>query len=249
MLLGFGGGRIASVPNTFELVTSVSAILSVHAATDVIVDDDTLGVTVWQDRTGNARHYNNLGADSTLPLWSSTGGPGGKPSVSGDGAARFIKNANWNPPAPGTTAMYWRAIARLNAWGASNRHLWGGLTASRLALRTVASSPQMACFNVTQGPTVNMTVGTWFRVEAYYSNSTGDFLKIGSAQTTIPGTNVGNNDQTEHALFSITPGTGGNCLDASMAKLEIFAGLPMSAERDAMDASDTAYFGAGAVTF
>jgi hypothetical protein len=234
------------IPSTFELVTSVAAYLSVHASVDVVLADDTDGTTAWLDRTGNAHHYNNLGAASTLPLWNATDGPDGKACISGDGVARFINNTNWNPPAPGTTAMYWRAVARLNTWGSGNRHLWGGLIAARLALRTITSTPQVCISNTTASPSAQFTVGAWVLVEAYYSNSTSDFLKIGSAAA-VTGTNVGNNDQASHALFSTIDGPTAQCLDASIAKLEIFAGLPSAGERAAMNASDTDFYG-GAVT-
>jgi hypothetical protein len=226
------------VPKTFELVTSVAAILSVHADASIVLDDDTDGVTAWLDRTGNSRNYTNLGADSTLPLWAIAGGPGGRGAVSGNGTARFISNANWNPPAPGTTPMYWRAIARLNTW-TNGAHLWGGATASRLALVCTTSTPNVAIRNTTASTLVAMTLSTWFRVEAYYSNSTSDFLKVGA--TNVTGINVGNNDQAAHALFGLT--TGASLSNSSIAKLEIFAGLPSNAERTAMDASDLAYYG------
>jgi hypothetical protein len=102
-------------------------------------------------------------------------------------------------------------------------------------------------FNITQGPSANMTLGTWFLVEALYNNAITDFLRIGG--TTVTGTNVGNNDQAAHALFGLTSGVGANCSDSSCAKNEIFAGLPTFAERAAMLASDIDFFGAGSFVF
>lgn len=245
--LGERGGRHGrsvsslpgAVPRTYLLVSSVTPVLSIHADASLVLDDDTLGVTAWQDRTGNGNHYSNLGADSTLPLWSQSGGPGGRGMVSGDGSARFIRNIVWDPTVPGTTPMYWRMIARLNTW-TDGAHLWGGVTAYRLALVCTTTTPSITIRNTTVGPLTAMTLATWFRIEAYYSNSTSDLIKVGATSNT--GTIVGNNDQSSHALFGITSGTF--LCHCDIAKLEIFTGgLPTADERAAMDASDTTYYG------
>lgn len=243
-------GSGVEVPSRSQYIAQPDGgVLSIVGDANVVALWDAASLTAspvssWPDASGNGRTLTGSGA--ARPAWNATGGPNSQPSVLFDGSDDYL-TASIDRPAPGTEPTFYWAVMRQVTWTIGDR-FWcadpGG--GSRLALFQNTATPQIAQANNT---TVNshsgLTVNTYMRVEVYFSNSTADYVKAGSASATT-GANASNTDPA--GPFEL----GGSLASLAYANFEvcifaIFRALPSAAQRAALDAYVTSRFGAGLV--
>jgi hypothetical protein len=235
MLMLFGGG--GAVPEPDAILGS--AILQWVRA-DRGITESSLRISAWNDISGAAKHYTQATADNQ-PLYDATGGPNGTPIVRLDSTARKM-NASLALPAPGTTPTTIWAVMRQNTWTVNNQFVTS--PDNRLLIRQRTATPTIAQFNVADANgNVGAALGSWVRMEAYFSNSTSDYLKL--LATTATGANAG------AGLADTSRTLGGNATgasaDADFAELLYVNRALTAGEKTALDAYCTARYGAGLV--
>lgn len=240
--VGTGKGVAASGPappsTPITIVTSLTAVLWCRD-TYVEAGGAGTGVTQWTDLSPNGRHGTAAGA--ATPALSLSGGPNSTPLITFDGVDDILTFTTWNPPAPGTTPIFIWAVVRSVSQTSSDM-FWGGQTGTTLCLIQLATAGQVRLTNGTSGPTnANMTLGTSRRVEASYTNSIADYLKVGSVSVT--GTATGNTDPTGFAVGARVTANFGN---VAFSEIAIWTGgVPTAGEITGLNNYASTRYGAG----
>lgn len=224
-------------------------ILSIVGDANVVALWDAASLTAspvasWPDASGNGFALTAAGA--ARPTWNATGGPNSQPSVLFDGTDDYMTVAI-DLPAPATTPTFIWAVMRQITWNTGDRifnaDTGGG---SRIALFQNSATPQIAqANNATVNSHSSLTLNTYMRLEVFFSGSTSDYIKAGSAAATT-GASAGNIDPTGPFELggSVSAGTWAN---TEWCLLAIFRALPTAAQKAALDAYVTSRFGAGLV--
>lgn len=200
-------------------------------------------IATWADQSGAALDYTQATA-GLQPVMLKAGGANSTQAMQFDGVDDELYNAAFDLPAPGTTPTYIFAVLRQDTW-TINAGIVAGSAAANVALAQQASTPNI---KQSDGSAVNEnsagTLGTWFRVEGGFQNTTGDFLKVGA--TSVTGAAAGNNDPAAGRAIGTRHGsTVWSAL--SVAELLYLNRIPTSTERTQVDNSVTARYGAGLV--
>ncbi len=180
------------------------------------------GVSILPDVTGQTAPYVQATAGAQ-PAWSTNGGPGGRPCMIGNTTSRILNCATFTPAGP---CFVWGLI-RLDTYTV-NRALFGQASGAGLISPIVwaaGGTPNMQATAGTFTGVVPATLGTWFRLEAWFNNSPQDYIKIGpnaaSGATGVIGAGVG------RSIF----GNGGtNFLGASVSELLYADALPSAGQ-------------------
>ena len=242
-------GRVPSggVLVGFDAYSAVlGAGLVQYCDTDVGVTIAT-GVSAWLDRVNSGNSYAQ-GDPNRQPAYSASGGPNNAPYMSfvSSGTADVLVST-LTRPAPGTQGTYVRAVMRLDAW-AANATLWSSNSAVNVMMcQAFNATPIVRQFNTTPGNQNNgfTAVGVWKVLEAWFSNSVADEIRIGSVVVT--GINSGNSSGTGRILGATSP-TGINPSDYSLVRIAYASALPSAGQRTALDAIDAARYGATIIT-
>lgn len=209
-------------------------------------------VTRWGDQSSHGNHLAFLPGDprpdADSPTYNWTGGPNGVPSVEFDGINDSLLNNTLGFTLP---FYYWAVIAQLN-W-VEGRRLWISMNEATVIGNLTQSALSLGSPNINQvNGTANLfntnqnnagTIGSFFRLEALYTNSTSDYLKIhstnatgfnsGSNQGGTPGIRVGANQD---------PGAWSNIAVVELLK---FSGQPSTDQRSQLDTYASGRYGAG----
>lgn len=234
-LIGGGGAAAPSSPlATFPLVDVTSRSWFFFLSGDLGITIGT-GVSAWADQTGNERHATQVSGTAQPAYSASDADFGDRGSVAGDGVNDTMSVA-WDPPAPGTTNIWFFAVILQRTYTAGE-YIWAGGNII-LALAQSPATPQLRQFNTT-GANANAgaVVGTASEIEEFFNNTTTSYLRCGS--TFVTGANPGNSDATAFALFS-RPGSGFG--DVKIACVGACDGEPTAGELDAIRASAAAYY-------
>ena len=188
---------------------------------------DLVGTGKWG--WSNATTYNLTGLN-------------GLPYLQGDGATTAMVNTGVALAAPGTSPIFCWGVCRLDAWVTGRAIFAGAGAQGSCVLFSSGVTPQVRNNNAVSGPLVNMTLGQWFRVEAYYSNSTNDYLKIGP--TVVTGVICGNNPCVSGASrgFQVMGGNTSFSQSSISAFFIAQGALPTVAERTALDSMVTSVY-------
>jgi hypothetical protein len=220
------------------IVTSVPVVFFFSG--DVGVTTAT-GVSQWSDQSGNSRHLVQA-TGASQPTYNATA-LNGKGSLTFDGVDDVL-GMSYVPPAPGTTPSWYWLIFRVIVH-TSTMTVYGSTNTNRHRLfMTTASRLQVS--NGVGGGLITEVAGTWYRNELSLTNSTNDYHKNGSTLTT--GTNFGNN-AGNIAMFL----GAANSSFVLPGNIEVvcwgcWAGEPTSAEKTALNAWVTSYYGAAVQT-
>lgn len=233
----FNRGRVATQPQITP--RTILGSLAWWVRSDLGITIGT-GVSAWADQSGNGVNFTQASASLQPALIA--GALNGRPVVRSDGVDDYM-TATWPRVSPGTQPFYIWAVMSQLAWTGG---FIGDFSAAGFMLRPNGGvSPQLQQFN---GTYVNLnggaTLGSYFRVEAQFTNSTSDYFKIGS--TLASGGNAGNGAGSGTlSLFSFIPGSGFG--QFAFAEIFAFLGTPTAGQRSALDNYCTNLYGAGLV--
>jgi hypothetical protein len=188
------------------------------------------------------------GTAAQQPTYATTAGPRGLPSIQFDGTDDRLVNASFDFGPPGTEPIYFWAIIKQRTFTGDDR-FWSFDPAgnSRLAVfQSLGSGTPFVAQgnNVGANPNNGLTLNTFKRLEVLFSNSTGDYVRAGSAAPST-GTNAGNLDPAAGFVL------GGAADLTSFADFELceylIATQPTAEQRAALDRYVTDRYGPGLV--
>ncbi len=188
------------------------------------------------------------------PAWTATGTA--RPTyLANDGAFAGRPSLAWEvtddqmvttlaAPAPGTTSRYYLLVAQnLGLAAGTGTLISGDGGTSHLILRNGAdAASQLSMYSGTfqQGASNFPLSGAARTIQAGFTNSTADFLKIGASNTT--GTSSGNGSAASMRLGAFSAGAGfGN---KKIVEVLIANGSPTASERAALESYTAALYGA-----
>lgn len=227
----------APPPSTPATIMGANTLLWVRADLGVTLG---VGVSAWADQSGNGRDLTQSTGASQPAYTASDATLGNLPSITFDGADDYLANAAYNRPAPGTTPTFAWGVFKLATW-TSGRHIFGRNSAGTLRVMMGGASPQLRGENGVNGALNGAaTLGSWFRFECLFNNSTTDYLKIGGTSAT--GINCGNGARTGLNLAALGTALPANVVFAEFCEFDI---LPSGGQLAALDAYVVARYGAG----
>jgi uncharacterized repeat protein (TIGR02059 family) len=196
----------------------------------------------WLDSTPNGVNFTQATPASQPTIIASDPAFGGRGSVNGNGTQGLITTL-WDPPAPLTQPMWFFAVLRQVTW-VNGRYIWNGSGSTSIYLAQVGASPALAMNNaaaVNNNP--GAALGASVRVEVLFSASVADYLKLG-ATLQADGVSAGIGNST--ALFGLFCRSNFTVpANVKIACIGVWLGEPTPAEKAALSAWVTAYYGAG----
>lgn len=197
--------------------------------------DSGLTTTSWADQSGGGRNLTG-----TCSVASSV--------LNGFNGAQFVAASSnklvraQSFSAPGTTPIFFWGVVRQDAWVNNTGRLCGAEPNLNNQIIQSGVSPQLKLFNSAFGPANGgASIGSFKRLEAAFTNSTADYLKLGA--TTATGTNMGNNTGSQLSL-AFGNSAFGSC---TWVEFAVFNVVPSGAQLTALDNYVTARYGAGLV--
>lgn len=229
------GGIAAAAPVSTPITILGSGSVLQWCSADLGVTQSGGTVSQWDDQSANGFHYTEA---TNKPTYQATG-LNNLPTLLFDGTNDKLSNASFNPPAPGTTPLWIRMIAKMITWTNGDRIVAYGSTGGP-NIADAGASPNLFAQNGINGPQIAAALGTWFRIECLFSNSTSDYLKVGASSVT--GTNVGNTANSGGRILGGLSASGfGNF---EIAEILYANRNPSGAEKTALDALTTSKWGA-----
>lgn len=243
-LIGSYGALLPAGPVAEAAPPAVNTPASIMGADCVEWWRADLGNTIaadgnWVGQVGGVTFAQGTGA--ARPTQSASGGPNSQPMMTFDGSDDFISCALVRA-APATTPSVVWMVMRQVSWTSNDAIINDNAGAFAMLQRT--ASPQIAMSNVTiVNNNAGMTIGTWGRLQAYFSGSTSDeILAIATAST---GASAGNTAGTGPRIGTNSGGTTfGNF---ELAEYALFKAKPDAGQKTLLDAYVTERYGAGLV--
>jgi hypothetical protein len=243
-------GGLKPLGNTPAVISS--GVLDIILAANIIAGwdaavttNDGSNVSAMLDVSGNGFALTQAVAGNR-PTIVPAGGPNANPSVLFDGMGDTLINAILDLPAPGTTpTFYWGVLRQVTFTGGES--LWAaGVAPTFLALLQIGG---FAIISQNNGANVNgnagMTLNSYKRLEAYFSNTVGDYIKGGSVTST--GASAGNNDAAAgFALGANAVGAGSTNIE--VCELWIFNTLPTALQLAQLEVYAANRYGASVLT-
>lgn len=241
-VLALGGSEEPDTAVTPETII-VAAGGTIHHWSEA--DDPNLvinaGGSTWPDLSTNNKPWTKANATG---LSLDAGVISGKPVITFNGTAgEGFMTSTVDMPAPGTSNGYFYAILIQQTFTDTDAIICC-TSAARMHVetRTVTPNVRLGSNGVgAGGQNSNLVLTQPKRLCAGWSNSTADFLKIGSTAATT-GVNVGNNAGTGRTLAALTAGASGNANLRIYAVVE-YSGIAIAAHDPVLAALD-AYFAA-----
>jgi len=208
----------------------------VDASAGTLVDAGGGLASSWTDSSGNGVNF--------------TFGAGQRPTIAtsflnSKTVARFdattFGSAAYTSPTPGTQASYLFAVFRLVSNIPSSRLLSLG-SASGASAIYVSAGPSINDYNgLVGGFTNNLTLGTWYRLEVYRSNSASDYVQANGAGASV--NPCGNTAQVGNIITLNGDAGGGNNGNADIAEFFEWIGTPTAPQRAQLAAYSLAKWG------
>jgi hypothetical protein len=213
------------------LVTSVSWHHLFLASTGV-TDAGGGAVSAITDQSG-AGHNISQGTAGSRPIVSATSGPNGNThGITHDGTDDNLPTSSFDIAAPATTAFYEFLVFKQVTWTSLDRIT--SRPGGNMQLRQAGTTPAVTMNNTT-GANSNTaaTLNSWFRLEAGFTGSTSDFLKIGS--TNVTGASAGTADPASGSSVIGAVAGGTNAANIVWSIWGATAGIPNGTERANID--------------
>jgi hypothetical protein len=206
------------------------------------------GVAAWENQKnigGGTEWAQGTGANQ--PTYSASDAVfNNRPSLLWDGANDSMQSAI-PAPAPGTTNRFYWIIADNIGFPAGTGSLISGIGGtSHLILRGGTDAANQLSFYdgvVVQGPAA-FTIGSARLVQAAYTNSVADFIKIGSSSG-AGGINAGNASAASMSLGAYSAAAG--FANVKIAEVLITNGIPNAGDRATLEAYAAGLYGAGVI--
>jgi len=208
-------------------------------------------VKCWGDLSGNGNDLAFLPHDARpdfdAPLFAAAGGPNGVPEIVFDGVDDSLLNNTLRFDLP----WYWWAVIEQVSWYEGGR-LWISMNEATVISNLSQAGLGVGSPNILQqNANVNLfdvnsnsagVLGSFFRLEAAYTNSTDDFLNIHSTVST--GKNSGGDQGGTPGLrlgANQDPGAWSNIAVVELLKC---SAVPTPEQRAALDAYGATRYGA-----
>jgi hypothetical protein len=213
------------------LVTSVSWHYLFLASTGV-TDAGAGAVSAITDQSG-AGHNISQGTAGSRPIVSATSGPNGTThGITHDGTDDNLPTSSFDIAAPGTTAFYELLVFKQVTWTSLDRIT--GRPGGNMQIRQSGTTPALTMANTTSvNSNTAATLNSWFRLEAGFTGSTSDFLKIGS--TNVTGASAGVVDPASGSSIIGAVAGGTNASNIVWSIWGATAGIPNGTERANID--------------
>jgi len=209
-------------------------------------------VTYWGDSSGrnNDLAFRAAGPlqDLDSPSYSPSGGPNGTPAVVFDGIDDSLLNITLTFALP---FYYWAVIEQVS-W-TDGRICWIALDFALVIGQIAQLGLGFGSPNLVQGNgTANLfnlnsnqagTIGSFFRLEASFTNSVADYFKIHATNAT--GKNSGGNQDGQRGFRLAASQSSSAHANIAVVELVKFRGTPTPAQRAALDAYGSARYGVG----
>lgn len=223
---------LLNLPKRFafhQLISTVTVLQAVQTNLSVVPNTSGTLVAQLNDISDQGFHYTQITGSQQPTIVPA--GLNGHTFITFDGSDDEMVST-LALPVPGTTPTWIWMIFRQNAWTNNDIILGNNAANANMQIRQTGTTPALVQQNVTQ---VNSNTGApinqWVRGEFYFSNSTSDYVKLGSTTTT--GAAAGNVSTVGRVLANRAAGT-------ARAGFSLFAmihtrGLPSVQERAALD--------------
>lgn len=191
--------------------------------------------------TGSA--FSNAGGATQPAYTASDATLNNQPTLTGDGVGTYFQTTTFLPDRPGTRPNLVVLVLKQNGW-TGTRRIYGTTAASGYVLYQNGLTPNIAQFNGSNAnDNTGATIGSWFRVAAYYSNTTADYLLVGGGAP-VTGASAGNSAPTTG--FTIFASNALTLFSSvSIAEIMFLNRDWTAAEKIRHDAYITARYGAG----
>jgi hypothetical protein len=199
-------------------------------------------VSQWNDLSGYGYDFTQ-GTSGKRPVYTAIDSSYvGNPSLTFDGSDDFLSSA-----VPVGNSSFIIMILKQITWG-SQKFISNGVDNSTCVIYQFSGSvsPNITMYNGTAVNTnSNAPLGTVRRLAAWFSNSTSDYLQIGSSKVT--GANAGNSAAA--ATYNLGGATSGtNNANFSIAELIIYNALPSNSDLTLLDNYLYIRYGSGILT-
>jgi hypothetical protein len=237
----FNRGRIATVAGASSPPPVIPSPLDIYGADLYQGLRGDLGITIvtgvnaWADQSGKGNNAIQ-GTGTAQPLYTANDATlNNQPTVTADGANDVLASAGLTLDLA-TEDFYFCAILKQVSWTASDAiSSGGGVLVPRVGQSGVSPGLAQLASVVTNINNAG-TVGSWFRVEAFFSTTVGtSYLKVGGTQ--VQTGNPGTGTRTSSSLFAATAALFSNTSMAEffVVKRAIGSG-PTGGERTNADA-------------
>lgn len=176
---------MSALPPGLTAIYGTSNVLNWREGEDMVFNGSNV-LAAWPDKVAGVALNSIVGSPPVTP---SNAALGNLPTVLFDGTSQYL-TMPISRPAPATEPTAIIMIAK-QVTTASGRHFYGTAT-NTLALTQTAISPQVLQRN-TSGGNINSgwALSAWKLIIVYYTGSTADYSKVGSASA-VTGTSAGN---------------------------------------------------------
>ncbi len=200
------------------------------------------GVSAWNDQSGNGVNFTQ-GSGTKQPSFAASA-INGQPAITGDGSNDSL-NATFARVAPGTQPFYLWLVMKQVSWTTSDS-ICGDFTVNGCILFQLSSSPNLGMFNASSVNANNgNSIGSFSRIESQFTNSTSDYIKVGS--TSVTGANAGNQAGGGTFQMFCRGDDSTRFGNITIAEAFCFLGTPTSQNRIDLDAYCTSRYGSGLV--
>lgn len=170
--------RPSGVVNFNLVAVGAGATVLQSVQSDLGITLNGSNVSAWADQSGNGKDYTQS-TGSAQPVYGSTT-VNGFSALTFNGTSHFMASS-LNLGSPGTTNVTIWGVFRQLAWTSGGRVI-SATSGNFLEFRMAPSTPTLEMANgvAAVAPNSSATINTWVRFESLWTNSTSDYLKLGS---------------------------------------------------------------------
>jgi hypothetical protein len=229
----------ATATDPLGLISSVPPVFFVSADVGTTI---ATGVSDWTDQSGNGNSFAQATAANQPALVTADADFGGRNSLLGDGVNDYMTNV-WVPPAPNVTPSWFFLVFRQVTWTAGKYIFAASTSSAIISFAQSGVTPALSMLNTSNvNNNTGAAIGASVRGEVHFNGATTDYTKC--AATLVTGASAAvSAGLVGLKLFSRNNGTTAQTINAKIACIGAWEGLPSLGERAALDAWVTDYYG------